>query len=167
MVFVWKVLEMFVRGSLWARVLLLKSRWGQQITFFSWKASLHHLVWLYFRQTLYSVWFAELLLLLREFLQHSACLYFQRIVFQDWDYFDLAVSHFDFVLSDLFLTVCRTAKHDSGVQKQCLFLFTESSHGATVFVLLVWTPLWISTCNHANANAASERGVLMDYVHGR
>ena len=41
---------------------------------------------------------------------------------------------------------CVEKQDNSGLQKQCLFLFTESSQGATVFVLPVWTPLWASTC---------------------
>ena len=109
------------------------------MAFFSWKPSPHHLDLVVLPADIVLCMICWNLHLLREALQHSTCLYFQRIVFEDWNHFDLAVSHFVFVLSDLFLNVCREQQDNtsSGLQKQCLFLFTESSQGATVFVLPV------------------------------
>ena len=77
---------------------------------FSCKPSPHHLDLVVLPADIVLCMICWNLLLLRDVLQHSACLYFQRIVFEDWNHFDLAVSHFVFVLSDLFLTVCRKAR---------------------------------------------------------
>ena len=98
---------------------------------FSWKPSPHHLDLVVLPADIVLCMICWNLLLLQAVLQHSACLYFQRIVFEDWNHFDLAVSHFVFVLSDLFLTVCRTARLYSGLHS-----WVESGLSATMSVLL-------------------------------
>ena len=148
--FAWKVREMFVRGSLWVRVLLLKS------FIYAFRQDEANKWWFFMEAITPTSWFgctSGRHCIMYDLLQFAlstgdpATLSLPLIPedrLRGLESLRLSSQSFSYWVT--YSWQCVEKQDNSGLQKQCLFLFTESSLGATVFVLPVWTPLWASTC---------------------